>query len=139
MGDALELGTREYFANWVMTRWSVQRRGLRWDILTVCLEPGISTTFKLGRHTYNHARLGGEGPLELVKVDSPISSGRCPLGAIGRRVQGNVLDDPTRHLNVADILVKERLEDNDLIAGLDETHEGAQHALSVSFTAKAPR
>ena len=44
-------------------------------------------------------------------------------------MHGHVDDVAAGHLDVADVLVEEGLEDDDLVAGLDEGHEGAQHAL----------
>ena len=41
----------------------------------------------------------------------------------------HVDDLSSRHLNVVNVLIEERLKDNDLVAGLDEAHEGREHTL----------
>lgn len=44
-------------------------------------------------------------------------------------MQRHVYDLPPGHLDVGDVLVKERFEDDHFIALFDERHEGTQHAL----------
>lgn len=98
-------------------------------------------------HAYNHLCLGVHGPLELLKINSPLRRRRRLGRTILGWVEGNIANSTSRHLNVANIsipselvylqffsqyrgssLVKEGLEDNDLITILDEAHEGTKHA-----------
>lgn len=69
----------------------------------------------------------GDGALELVKVDGPVCGRERFDGAVFGRVHGHVDNLATGHLDVADVLVEEWLEDDDLVPGLDKGHEGAQH------------
>lgn len=89
-----------------------------------------------GRHTRRvedqHLGLGRDGALELVKVDGPLACREGLDGAFFGGVHGHVDDLAAGHLDVADILVEKGLKDDDLIPGLDEGHEGAQHACCKS-------
>lgn len=78
---------------------------------------------------YNHTGLVVDGSLELVHVKGPFTCRGLLAGALLRRVQGHVDDLAAGHLNVVDVLVEERLEDNDLVTGLDKAHEGREHSL----------
>ncbi|KAB8345847.1 hypothetical protein FH972_022902 [Carpinus fangiana] len=81
------------------------------------------------RVEHDHARLGCDGGRQLVEVDGPLVGRRRRRGARLGRVHGHVDDLAAGHLNVGDVLVEEGLEDNDLVAGLEEAHEGREHAL----------
>lgn len=55
-------------------------------------------------------------------------------------MHGHVDDLAAGHLDVADVLVEEGLKDNDLVARLDEGHEGAEHAwASQHGSVRTPR
>ena len=43
-------------------------------------------------------------------------------------MQWHIDDLAAGHFNVGDVLVEEGLEDNDLVARLEEAHEGGEHA-----------
>lgn len=95
------------------------------------------------RHAYNHLRFVVDGVLQLLKVYRPLGGGGSPCRAILGRVKRDVADLSTGHLNVANVplgpsdgshgrskgdsLVEEGFEDDHLVAGLDEAHEGTQH------------
>ena len=81
------------------------------------------------RGTHNHPCLVINSLLQCFKVNHPIRSRRGPRSCILWRTHGNISDLPTGHLDVADVLVKEGLKDNDFIPRLDEAHEGTKHAL----------
>ena len=101
----------------------------------------------LSGDTHNHLGLRVDGALKLLKVNGPLRSGRSTSGAISRRVKRDVANSATRHLDVANVpwtasawdclftslaysLVEKRLENNDLIALFNETHERTQHSFS---------
>ena len=44
-------------------------------------------------------------------------------------MQWHVDDLSAGHLDVRNVLVEEGLKDDDLVAGLEEAHEGGEHAL----------
>ena len=77
----------------------------------------------------DHAGVVVDSGLQLVHVDGPVTSGSGLSGTLLRGMEGHVDNLTTRHLNVVDVLIEERLKDNDLVAGLDKAHEGREHAL----------
>lgn len=78
---------------------------------------------------HNHACALRDLALQLLHVKCPFTSGSGLCCAVRRRVQRHVNDLAARHLDVGNVLVEEGLEDNDLVAGLEEAHEGGEHAL----------
>jgi hypothetical protein len=85
-----------------------------------------------GRHTRRvdnqHLSARGDGALELVKINGPLGGREGLDGALFGRMHRHIDDLAAGHFDVADILVKEGLKDDNLVAGLNESHEGAQHA-----------
>lgn len=60
-------------------------------------------------HAYNHLGLRVHGSLELLKVNSPLRCRRGLGGTILGRVERNIADSTTRHLNVANISIRSEL------------------------------
>lgn len=72
----------------------------------------------------NHTCALRDLAFQLFHVECPLA-GRCGLcGAVLRRMQRHVDDLAAGHLDVGDVLVEEGFEDNHLITGLEEAHEG---------------
>lgn len=93
-----------------------------------------------GRVDDQHLGPGRDGALELVKVNLPLARRQRLGAALLGRVHGHVDDFAAGHLDVADVLVEEGLKDNDLVARLDEGHEGAEHAwASQHGSVRTPR
>jgi len=77
----------------------------------------------------DHAGALRDLAFQLLHVECPLAGGSCLGGAVGWRVQRDVDDLAAGHLDVGDVLVEEGLEDDDLVALLEEAHEGREHAL----------
>lgn len=58
---------------------------------------------------YNHLCLRVHGTLELLKINSPLRCRRCLGGTILGRVERNITDSTTGHLNVANISIPSEL------------------------------
>jgi len=79
--------------------------------------------------THHHPSSLSDSPFKLRQIQGPIV-GRTNLSITLRRgMQRNANNLSTSHLNIGNILIEERLHDNDLITFLNEAHQGAQNAL----------
>jgi hypothetical protein len=94
VANGLQLGAAEYLAHGVMRRVN-----------------------------HNHARALCDLALQLLHVERPLAGGSRLCCAVGGRVQRDVDDFAAGHFDVGDVLVEERLEDDNFVAGLKETHE----------------
>lgn len=95
--------------------------------------------------TYNHSSLWVDGVLQFLKVYSPLGRRGSPGCPILGRMERDISNGAARHLDIAYIsvimsvqsyqrsrcilLIEERLEDDDFVAGFNEPHKGTQHAL----------
>lgn len=76
----------------------------------------------------DHAGARRDLALELGEVDGPFARGSRLARAVGGRVQRHVDHLAAGHFDVGDVLVEEGLEDDDLVARLEEAHESREHA-----------
>jgi len=113
-------------------RIAISERGLR--IIDNLSPNPISTRNEIHNtpqeeQTHHHPSLFSDSSLKLRQIQGPIV-GRTNLRiSLRGGMQRNVDNLSTSHLNVGNILIVERLHDNDLITCLNEGHKGAQNAL----------
>lgn len=98
--------------------------------------------------THDHLGLGVHGIFKLLEVDGPFGRRGCSGGTVLGWVKWHITDSTAGHLDVANIpvhgishpvfsqgqiflLVKERLKDDNFIAGFNETHKSTEHALDI--------
>ena len=149
--NLLQFGGGEDFSDGVVAkgkkliyRAKSERRMLKYGVLMTWKAVSYSS-LELEKVSYNHLRLGINGPFKLIKVNRPFTRGSGLGGAVFRRAQRHISNSAARHFDIAQVpgfgsadlthgrkrahpLVEEWLKDDDFVTRLDECHESAEHA-----------